>query len=217
MEKHIAEFVNYDIINRIVAGYEKFPQNMLGPHFVGDGYVIVAFHPSATRMTIHVEGDLEAKDMERIHDQGVYAIYIKGKTYHKYKITKYFDGGSHFTSEDPYSFESVITADDCYMFGSGVHYEIYEKLGAHPMALDGVFADRAAAQLGEEVVVIHAEEVRKLAGNAAALALLDCCGPDDDLIGLRADGKLAAAAVHDLAPGRGLSGGAGPLLVCEFL
>ena len=139
MEKHIAEFVNYDIINRIVAGYEKFPQNMLGPHFVGDGYVIVAFHPSATRMTIHVEGDLEAKDMERIHDQGVYAIYIKGKTYHKYKITKYFDGGSHFTSEDPYSFESVITADDCYMFGSGVHYEIYEKLGAHPMALDGVF------------------------------------------------------------------------------
>ena len=25
-----------------------------------------------------------------------------------------------------------ITKDDCYLFGNGTHYKIYEKLGAHP-------------------------------------------------------------------------------------
>ena len=32
----------------------------------------------------------------------------------------------------------VITETDCYLFGQGTHYEIYKKLGAHPMTLDGV-------------------------------------------------------------------------------
>ena len=41
---------------------------------------------------------------------------------------------------------------DCYLFGEGTHYEIYEKLGAHPKELDGkkgmyfsVWAPHAAA------------------------------------------------------------------------
>ena len=31
----------------------------------------------------------------------------------------------------------IISEMDRYMFGQGTHYEIYEKLGAHPMTLDG--------------------------------------------------------------------------------
>ena len=30
-----------------------------------------------------------------------------------------------------------ITETDCYLFGEGTHYEIYNKLGAHPTTLDG--------------------------------------------------------------------------------
>ena len=30
-----------------------------------------------------------------------------------------------------------ITDMDCYLFGKGTHYEIYEKLGAHPRTLAG--------------------------------------------------------------------------------
>ena len=33
---------------------------------------------------------------------------------------------------------SFITKDDCYLFGEGTHYEIYEKLGAHVTEIDGV-------------------------------------------------------------------------------
>ena len=45
-----------------------------------------------------------------------------------------------------------ITDMDCYLFGKGTHYEIYEKLGAHPRTLGGkkgmyfaVWAPHAAA------------------------------------------------------------------------
>ena len=31
----------------------------------------------------------------------------------------------------------IITDTDCYLFGEGTHYEIYEKLGAHPVVRNG--------------------------------------------------------------------------------
>ena len=31
----------------------------------------------------------------------------------------------------------VITETDRYLFGEGTHYEIYKKMGAHPMELNG--------------------------------------------------------------------------------
>jgi len=40
------------------------------------------------------------------------------------------------TSNTMYSFE--IGELDCYLFGNGTHYEIYKKMGAHPVVKDGV-------------------------------------------------------------------------------
>ena len=138
MEQHVQQFINYDVLNRIVSGYEPYPQSMLGPHEVEGGYVVTAYHPSACGMSVHFEGEKEAHEMERVHEMGVFSYYFKTKKYKPYKITKYYEDGSFVTSEDPYSFTSYFTADDCYMFGNGIHYEIYEKLGAHPMEIDGV-------------------------------------------------------------------------------
>ena len=36
---------------------------------------------------------------------------------------------------DPYAFEPVIDPIDISKFNDGIHYEIYEKLGAHPSGL----------------------------------------------------------------------------------
>ena len=47
----------------------------------------------------------------------------------------------------------MISEMDRYLFGNGTHYEIYQKLGAHPVTLKGksgiyfaVWAPHAAAQ-----------------------------------------------------------------------
>jgi FAD/FMN-containing dehydrogenase len=40
--------------------------------------------------------------------------------------------------EDPYRFPPILSDLDLYLLGEGAHMHLYEKLGAHPMALDGV-------------------------------------------------------------------------------
>ena len=38
------------------------------------------------------------------------------------------------SNESAYSF---ITEFDQYLFGQGTHYDLYNKLGAHPMTIEG--------------------------------------------------------------------------------
>ncbi len=40
--------------------------------------------------------------------------------------------------EDPYRFPEILADVDLYLLGEGTHMHLYEKLGAHPMVLDGV-------------------------------------------------------------------------------
>ena len=40
--------------------------------------------------------------------------------------------------EDPYRFPPILSDFDLYLLGEGTHVNLYEKLGAHPMVLDGV-------------------------------------------------------------------------------
>ena len=49
-----------------------------------------------------------------------------------------FDNGDEVTYFDPYVFEPVIDPIDISLFNEGKHYSIYEKMGAHPMTVDGV-------------------------------------------------------------------------------
>ena len=39
---------------------------------------------------------------------------------------------------DPYAFEKQISVEQEQQFAAGICYDIYEKLGAHPMTLHGV-------------------------------------------------------------------------------
>jgi len=39
---------------------------------------------------------------------------------------------------DVYSFLPVLTDEDLYLFGEGTNYKIYERLGAHPMTINGI-------------------------------------------------------------------------------
>jgi 1,4-alpha-glucan branching enzyme len=52
-------------------------------------------------------------------------------------VTQYQDG-STVVSADPYSFECQLSEFDVYLFSEGNHWDIYKKLGAHPMKIDGV-------------------------------------------------------------------------------
>ena len=65
-------------------------------------------------------------------------MVIKDKKPFEYKLNVRFDNGDEVTYFDPYVFEPVIDPIDISLFNEGKHYSIYEKMGAHPMTVDGV-------------------------------------------------------------------------------
>ena len=76
----------------------------------------------------------------------------------------------------------AITKDDCYLFGKGTHYEIYEKLGAHITEVNGVKGTYFAvwAPNATNVAVIgdfnDNEESANLIAECMMIATeLDCC------------------------------------------
>ena len=71
-------------------------------------------------------------------EAGFFAILLKGKRIPKYCYIVENEMGEKEEIADPYHFESTVDAEDETRFLNGIHYELYDKLGAHPMEIDGV-------------------------------------------------------------------------------
>ena len=118
--------------------------------------------------------------------------------------------------EDPYRFPPILSDLDLYLLGEGTHMHLYEKLGAHPMELDGVsgVAFAVFAPAARRVSVVgdfnlwdgrrHAMRVR---GNgfweifvpeakAGAKYKYEIVGPDGRLLPLKSDPLAFAAEVR---------------------
>lgn len=140
MDVKIQQWMNWILYDELMDGKINAPKQLLGNHDYVDGQMITAYKPhSASCKVISPDGKMEYW-MEKIDDRGFYAMYLPKKIFtgSRYRlVTNYYDG-STVVSADPYSFESQLTDFDIYLFGEGNHWDIYKKLGAHPMTIDGV-------------------------------------------------------------------------------
>lgn len=137
MRQEIGEMITPQEVNRIQYGDSDNPHDILGRHMVSVGQIISAFHPNAVQMKVKLQDGTEY-EMESAERTQVYSAYIPNQEIVPYRIEMTFDNGDTLEMADPYSFEPQLTEMDLYLFGQGTHYEIYEKLGAHPMTIDGV-------------------------------------------------------------------------------
>ena len=137
MRQQTGQRIKREELIRIQYGDSDCPQNVLGRHMTGDGQIIRACHPDAVGMCVLLP-DGTRYGMERIDDTPIFSVYIPGKYKFPYQLEAWFENGTNYVYGDPYSFRSKITDKDLYLFGKGIHYTIYEKLGAHPMTIDGV-------------------------------------------------------------------------------
>lgn len=139
MNKRLENWVNWVLYDELVRGQLNAPKHLLGIHDYGNGQVITAYRPHAESVCVTSASGKNPIHMEKLADD-FYGIYFENKKYknNQYKIqTKYQDGTTVITA-DCYSFESQITDYDVYLFAEGKNYDIYEKLGAHPMTINGV-------------------------------------------------------------------------------
>src|SRR5882672_1355902 len=119
----------------IVEGRHSDPFHYLGLHTEGGKTVVRAFLPEATNVEAIGEHG-EAAALARIHDAGLFAGPLPNGS-KRYQLRARF-GDAVVDLDDPYRFPPVLSDFDLHLLGEGTHMRIYDKLGAHPMTLEGV-------------------------------------------------------------------------------
>src|SRR5215469_6933380 len=119
----------------VIEGRHSDPFRYLGPHVEAAGAVVRVFLPNADAVTVVVdEGRLS--DLSRIHDAGLFAGPLADGLSH-YRLRVRF--ADHVLElEDPYRFPPVLSDFDLYLLAEGTHLRLYDKLGAHPLNVEGV-------------------------------------------------------------------------------
>ncbi len=80
----------------------------------------------------------ESWPMELADEAGFFAALLPGETIPSYTLEVTYDNGTVQTIHDPYAYGPQLAEADLKKFDAGVHYHVYEKLGAHPMEIGGV-------------------------------------------------------------------------------
>jgi len=137
MNKKLYKLMNWAEIEGIIYSESDDPHKILGAHVTGGNVVIQAFFPDAEKVRIQPETGDKSYQMECVDEAGYFAALIPGKTLFAYEYLVENKDGSLKKVQDAYCFKPQITKADTEKFNAGIHYTIYEKLGAHPMKLDG--------------------------------------------------------------------------------
>jgi len=119
----------------VIEGRHSDPFHYLGPHVENGSSVVRVFLPDAEGVAVVDEQGHES-ELERIHDSGLFEGRVANGPRHYRLRARY--GERQLEIEDPYRFPPILSDFDLYLLGEGTHVNLYEKLGAHPMVLDGV-------------------------------------------------------------------------------
>ena len=119
----------------VIEGRHSDPFRYLGPHAEADGAVVRVFFPNADAITV-VDDQARLCNLSRIHDAGLFAGRLADGLSH-YRLRVRF--ADHVVElEDPYRFPPVLADTDLYLLAEGTHLQLYDKLGAHPLNVEGV-------------------------------------------------------------------------------
>jgi 1,4-alpha-glucan branching enzyme len=127
-------------IEALVRGDQADPFGLLGAHDgVGGGAVVRTFQPHAERVWLidptsgHAIGELS-----REHAAGMFVGELPDRKAPLAYRLRLEVGGTTMEIDDPYRFPPLLGELDAYLIAEGNHLRLYEKLGAHPIELEGV-------------------------------------------------------------------------------
>ena len=132
------DLMDWASVEAVVYSEEDHPKRILGSHVTKDGVIIQCFFPGAEKVSVKTLKDDCLYEMQMEDEAGYFALLLEGESIPKY-IYVLEDGQSTKEVYDPYVFPGIITEKEEKQFQAGICYSIYEKLGAHPMCLQGVW------------------------------------------------------------------------------
>ena len=114
------------------------PETVLGPRMAGKSRVLItAFQREADSVKVKNLDTKKEYEMTKMDENGYFAVLIPAKKIPAYHLLVK-TGKEEKEIIDIYGVEPQIDAMDMSQFTNGIHSTIYEKLGAHPMTIDGV-------------------------------------------------------------------------------
>src|SRR4029434_147988 len=87
----------------------------------------------AVNVRLIATGELRA--MRRRDENGLFELGLPGDQISDYRLRITFKAGNVLEIDDPYRYGRVLTDFDLHLFGEGTHLRLFEKLGAHRIAL----------------------------------------------------------------------------------
>lgn len=138
MQEVLRNWINEVQYQELMEGVNNCPHKLLGIHDVEGGKIIIVYRPEAWSIDVINEETGFREGLDRIDDRGLFGKYFENLQISTYTLAICYGENNVVYTEDPYCFKPYISELDRYLFAEGNHYEIYEKLGAHPMTYDGV-------------------------------------------------------------------------------
>ncbi|MGD8878100.1 MAG: 1,4-alpha-glucan branching protein GlgB, partial [Syntrophobacterales bacterium] len=135
--------ISAEQVEAIVRNLHHDPFQILGPHELEvnghKNWVVRAFVPDSTEVYLLNPETGEEYPMRSAHNEHFFEVVLPGPEeifMYQYRIVA-MNGDERFVY-DPYFFLPQMGELDLYLFGQGDHHKLYEKLGAHPMEVNGV-------------------------------------------------------------------------------
>ena len=117
----------------VIAARHSDPFSYLGPHRENDETVVRVFLPEASQV-VALAPDGSERALGCLDAAGLFAGPVGSG---RYRLRARY-GDQEIEFEDPYRFPPVLSDLDLHLLGEGNHLRLYDKLGAHPMEMDGV-------------------------------------------------------------------------------
>jgi len=136
MDNKLYKLMNWPRIEGIIYSEECNPGEILGPHIVGKNVLFQCFFPGAEKVNLVIEN--KKKTMERVDEEGFFAILSSGKIPEIYEYEVCYPDAEPVRCKDAYRYTVGLNEKEIDKHNAGIYYNAYEKLGAHPMILDGV-------------------------------------------------------------------------------
>ena len=137
MDNKLYKLMNWPRIEAVIYSEEDKPHEILGPHVTGKSVLFQTFWPGAESVYVKTADD-KKKKMEMVDEEGFFACLIGGKIPDSYEYEATFAEGVVETRKDAYRYDVSFAQKDADKFNAGIHYTVYEKMGAHPMEIEGV-------------------------------------------------------------------------------
>lgn len=137
MIKKLEDYMPWPEMEALAYGECGRPEAVLGARMVDHSYVLITtFQRGADSVTVEMEVGAKEYEMERMDEVGYYAVLIPAKKVPSYHFIVKRDR-EKVILPDVYQMESPMDAMDMSQFSNGIHATIYQKLGAHPMSVEG--------------------------------------------------------------------------------